>query len=104
MNPSNDPALPIYNPAEPERQLLYLDANNLYGWAMSQPLPLGDYVWEKQLDAMPNTTQELPECLEIEAFELMLQHDPQIWFSADMQLITQHILELDPQGALMAGF
>ena len=25
--------------------LIYLDANNLYGWAMLQKLPVGDFKW-----------------------------------------------------------
>ena len=28
----------------------YLDANNLYGWAMSQPLPCGDFKWSEERD------------------------------------------------------
>ena len=28
--------------------LEYLDANNLYGWAMSQKLPVGDFKWIKK--------------------------------------------------------
>ena len=34
-----------YNPREPTRYLQYLDANNLYGWAMSQLLPTGGFRW-----------------------------------------------------------
>ena len=32
-----------YDKSEPTKYLLYLDANNLYGWAMSQPLPTGEF-------------------------------------------------------------
>ena len=28
--------------------LMYLDANNLYGWAMSQPLVKGGFKWLKE--------------------------------------------------------
>ena len=33
-----------------EKYLLYLDANNLYGWAMSQKLPTKDFKWENDPD------------------------------------------------------
>ncbi|KAG8179250.1 hypothetical protein JTE90_025027 [Oedothorax gibbosus] len=34
-----------YDVTMPNRHILYLDANNLYGWAMSQPLPVSSYEW-----------------------------------------------------------
>ena len=33
-----------------EKYLLYLDANNLYGWSMSQKLPTKDFKWESDPD------------------------------------------------------
>ena len=45
-----------YNPSEPTRYLQYLDANNLYGWAMSQPLPTGGFRW---VDIHPDEISEL---------------------------------------------
>lgn len=35
-----------FNPSNPTTWILYVDANNLYGWAMSQFLPIGNYEWE----------------------------------------------------------
>ena len=34
-----------HDPEEESRFLQYLDANNLYGWAISQPLPTGGFEW-----------------------------------------------------------
>ena len=34
-----------YDPLRPTNYLQYLDVNNLYGWAMSQPLPTGEFKW-----------------------------------------------------------
>ena len=45
-----------FNPNEDTTYLQYLDTNNLYGWAMSQPLPTGGFKWT---DVNPNEISEL---------------------------------------------
>ena len=45
-----------YDPSKPTRYLQYLDANNLYGWEMSQPLPTGGFCW---IDVQPDEIEEL---------------------------------------------
>ncbi|XP_046387447.1 uncharacterized protein LOC124157025 [Ischnura elegans] len=42
---ANNKYMREYDASIPNRYLLYLDANNLYGWAMSQPLPRGSFKW-----------------------------------------------------------
>ena len=45
-----------YDSGKPTEYLQYLDANNLYGWAMSQPLPTGGFHWVKvRKDWSPGT-------------------------------------------------
>ena len=34
-----------YNEKAPSKYIMYLDANNLYSWAMSQYLPTGNFRW-----------------------------------------------------------
>ena len=40
---ANNPYLETYDVTRNHSYLQYLDANNLYGWAMVQPLPFGDF-------------------------------------------------------------
>ena len=45
----NNKYMKDYNKDEEESFLEYLDANNLYGWAMSEALPVGGFDWIKDL-------------------------------------------------------
>ena len=42
---SNNKYMKNYNPEEESSYIMYLDANNLYGWGMSRPLPYGNFRW-----------------------------------------------------------
>ena len=46
----------LYDPAKESTYLQYLDANNLYSWAMSQLLPAGGFKW---VSIKPNEVGEL---------------------------------------------
>ena len=49
---ANNKYMSEYDEKEPSKYIMYLDANNLYGWAMSQYLPTGGFKWltEKQIN------------------------------------------------------
>ena len=49
---ANNKYMKEYNENEPSKYIMYLDANNLYGWAMSQYLPTGNFKWmtEKEIN------------------------------------------------------
>ena len=46
---ANNKYMVDYNPDEPSTYIQYLDANNLYGWAMSQSLPTHGFKWIRDL-------------------------------------------------------
>ena len=49
---ANNP-LTDYDPEKENNYIMYYDANNLYGWAMSQPLPYSGFKWVKKWQERP---------------------------------------------------
>ena len=51
---ANNKYMKEYDEKAPSKYIMYLDANNLYGWAMSKYLPTGGFKWltEKQIEGL----------------------------------------------------
>ena len=47
---ANNKYCPDYDKTKPEKYIIYLDMNNLYGCAMSQYLPYANFKWIKNID------------------------------------------------------
>ena len=47
---TNNKYMKCYDEYEESNFIIYLDANNLYGWAMSQYLPYSGFKWLNQKD------------------------------------------------------
>lgn len=60
---ANNSKLKDYNPNLPSTYIQYLDANNLYGWAMTQYLPTRDFKWlnHEEIDILMETIEKIPE-------------------------------------------
>ena len=57
---ANNPLVEGYDPEKPSSHILYLNANNLYGWRMSQYLPTGGFRWMDDSQQLAKTIAEQP--------------------------------------------
>ena len=83
---ANNKHMTDYDPDEPSTYIQYLDANNLYGWAMSQSLPTHGFKWVRDL-----TKETVMDILEKAnhsmsnlgrkgyIFEVDLEYPPDLW-------------------------
>ena len=98
---ANNPKIgKAFNPSKPTTWISYVDATNLYGWAISQFLPIGNYEWvasqeyllknpamqKKYLEKILKTKADVPKgyFLNIKAHFPLKTHDylsdlPQPW-------------------------
>ena len=53
-----------YDPNSPTKYIPYIDANNLYGWAMSKPLPVNSFEWMTEEDL--RNWRNIPCILEVD--------------------------------------
>ena len=58
---ANNPYVSDYDPTKETTYLMYLDANNLYGWAMSQPLPTGEFAWLTENEIQRLNIEDIPD-------------------------------------------
>ena len=99
----------LYRPNERESFIMYIDATNLYGWAMSQELPYSDFAWlsdaeiqEAEAALMSENWSDTVNYLNSEKRffrELMRCSDPDVIpdppLRTDIKQFTKYIFEVD---------
>ena len=62
---ANNKYLKSYDPKQESKHIIYLDANNLYGYAMSKFLPTSGFKWidPKEFDLNKYTSNSLKGCV-----------------------------------------
>ncbi|GFT80872.1 uncharacterized protein TNCV_2714961 [Trichonephila clavipes] len=67
---ANNPFIPGFNKHEEESYIIAVDANNLYLYAMSQPLPIGHFFWltKDEVAAIRDISRS---CLDPNAFTVL---------------------------------
>ncbi|XP_063392461.1 uncharacterized protein LOC134677958 [Cydia fagiglandana] len=72
---ANNKYLKNYDSDKPSNYIVYLDANNLYGWAMSQYLPVGGFRWLSEEETINfDMTKLCPENEKGYFFEVDLEY------------------------------
>ena len=83
---ANNKYMKNYNPRKESTFIQYLDANNLYGWAMSQNLPTHGFKWmknitkEKVMDILEKANHSMSNLgSKGYIFEVDLEYPPHLW-------------------------
>lgn len=74
---ANNKYMADYDPEKESKYLMYFDVNNLYGWALQQPLPYADFQWvDVNTDFNVADDSEFGYILEVDLEYPRHLHDP----------------------------
>ncbi len=98
---ANHKYLSSYDPQEKSNYLLYIDANNLYGWAMMQHLPCGNFKWREVTEELINqivdqSVEDVGYILEVDLEYPSCLHDDHNDFPLAPEKIKTKYVNLSP--------
>ena len=110
---ANNKYMKDYNPDKPSKFIEYLDANNLYGWAMSQSLPTHGFKWMKEptiesvmkiLEDANNSMNNPSEHKKGYMFEVDLEYPKDLWKSHNDYPLAPEKLKVNGVEKLISHF
>ena len=109
---ANNKYMKDYNPDKPSTFIQYLDANNLYGWAMSQSLPTHGFKWVKNLTKetlmdileKANCSKTNPIRRKGYIFEVDLEYPKDLWESHNDYPLAPEKLKVNGVEKLISHF
>ena len=109
---ANNKYMKDYNPDKPSKFIQYLDANNLYGWAMSQSLPTHGFKWmknltkEKVLDILEKVNCSMTNPIKGKGFifEVDLDYPKDLWKSHNDYPLAPEKLKVNGVEKLISHF
>ena len=92
---ANNPYMKKYDPNKPKKYIIYLDRNNLYGEAMSKPLPTHGFKWFEEEDF--ENWRDIPCIIEVDLEYPKHLHDLHNDYPlAPERLVVNKVLKLIP--------
>ena len=109
---ANNKYMKDYNPDKPSKFIQYLDANNLYGWAMSQSLPTHGFKWmnnlskDKVMDILEKANSSMINPIKKKGyiFEVDLEYPKELWKSHNDYPLAPEKLKVNGEEKLISHF
>ena len=108
---ANNKYMKNYNPDVKSTFIQYLDANNLYGCAMSQNLPTHGFKWmtnitkEKVMEILEKTNHSMSNtCKKGYIFEVDLEYPPHLWETHNDYPLAPEIMKVNGVEKLICHF